>query len=77
MQIWAERLSNTDERECAVSDLKSILSVSQLQMQFPEDSTLVASVLNLHAGPPGVPLLRRLDVRIAPHASCALRVQGV
>lgn len=56
-------------------DLQAILPMSQLQMQLPEDTALIAPVLYLHAGPPGVAPLRGLDVSVAPHASSALRIQ--
>ena len=49
--------------------------MSQLQMQFPEDTALIAPVLYLHAGPPGVAPLGGLDVSVAPHASTVLRIQ--
>ena len=59
------------------TDLQAILSMRQLNMQLPEDGALVASVLNLHAGPPRVLSLWRFDVHITPHTSTPLRVQRV
>ena len=64
-------------QESVCTYLQAILSVCQLNMQLSEDIALIASVLNLHARPPGVPPFRGFDFHIAPHASSSLGINRV
>ena len=57
--------------------LQPVLSVRQLNMQLSEDIALVASVLDLHAGPSGVPPFWGLDIHIAPHTGSPLRINRI
>ncbi len=59
------------------SYLQPILAMSQLYVQLSENAALIASVLDLHARPSGVSLLRGLYISVTPHASSTLWIQGV